>query len=97
MSGAGLGAAPATREAGAIRTKAGHLEQLVGNARELLHRCENFRNRTMGVYDEESPLKNSPEQIPDQRTDMDELQHQLHEMEGTLDRLATHISEIENL
>jgi len=101
MSGAGsvmstgLGAQAATRDTGAIRQKAGHLEQLNGRLRGINQEIENFRNRVTGYYDErieKEPPVNAPQE---HRTDLDELQFQLHQLEAGLDMLESHIREIQ--
>ena len=94
-SGGGLGAQAATRDTGAIRQKAGHLEQLNGRVRVQVQELENFRNRVTGYYDErieKEPQVNVPQE---HKTDLDELQYQLHQMEAGLDMLENHIREIQ--
>lgn len=94
-TGVGLGAQAATRDTGAIRQKAGHLEQLNGRLRSINQEIENFRNRVTGYYDEriekEQPL-NAPQE---HKTDLDELQSQLHHLEAGLDALESHVREIQ--
>jgi len=98
MSGpqVGLGSVAATRDAGQIRQKANHLEQLNGRVRTACHELETFRARVSGFY-EEAPIKTNEEVSQECRTDLDELQCQLHQLEAGLERLDEHIREIQNI
>jgi len=92
-----VGGQAATRDNGAIRSKACHVQELVGKTRGLVAKCEQFRHRVTGLYEEAVVKSNTPEQSQEHRTDIDELQHQLHNLEGALDTLETHLCEIDNL
>lgn len=96
--GHGVGASPVTRDNGAIRQKAGHLEQLNGRVRSINQEMENFRSRVSGFYEEARVRENvtsAPQ--PEHRTDLDELQAQLHILEGSLDVLENHVREIQSI
>jgi hypothetical protein len=96
-AGAGLGAQAATRPETQIRTKTNHLEQLIGRLRVVCNECEQFRGRVAGYYDEQPVPANSPAQPVESRTDLDELQFQLHSLENTCDVLENHLREIQTV
>lgn len=96
LKSTGVGSEAATRPDTKIRMTAANVSQEVGRVRVMISECETFRSRAMGFY-EDSVVKNEENVPQEHRCDLDELNHQVNQLNEALDILANSLHEIMTL